>query len=137
MRKQSSSSVRIFYPKFDKEQLLERLKPRIEELEAGLPLLLVVLFGSYARGNYTVASDVDLLVVYQGRERKGAFAKVKKVLGVARLEPHVYSEDEYDEYKDLKRWMRRVTKDGIVLFAREGFEVTEGGPKRRASSRRS
>ena len=125
MRKQSSSSVRIFYPEFDREQLLERLKPRIEELEGELPLLLVVLFGSYARGNYTVASDVDLLVVYRGRERKDAFATVKKVLGLSRLEPHVYSEDEY---KGVKRWVRRVSGDGIVLFARDGFEPTERRP---------
>ncbi len=49
--------------------------------------------GSYARGNYTVASDVGLLVVYAGSAREGAFARVKKTLGIPSLEPHVYSED--------------------------------------------
>jgi predicted nucleotidyltransferase len=70
MRKRSSSSVRIFYPKFDKETLIQNLQKKIEELVGKLPLSLVVLFGSYAQGNYTVASDVDLLVVYKGKERK-------------------------------------------------------------------
>ncbi|MGQ9780086.1 MAG: nucleotidyltransferase domain-containing protein [Bacillota bacterium] len=36
------------------------------ELETRLPLRLVALFGSYGRGNYTAASNVDLLVVYRG-----------------------------------------------------------------------
>ena len=80
MRKESSSSVRIFYPKFNKEELIQKLKERIEELAGKLPLSLVVLFGSYARGNYTVASDVDLLIVYSGKERKNAFTTAKKTL---------------------------------------------------------
>jgi len=42
----------------------------LDELKERLYLLLVVLFGSYAEGNYTVASDVDLLVVYDGEKRK-------------------------------------------------------------------
>ncbi|MGQ9477637.1 MAG: nucleotidyltransferase domain-containing protein [Candidatus Bipolaricaulia bacterium] len=55
-----------------------------------LPLALVVLFGSYARGNYTtVASDVDLLIVYKGEPREGAFALVKEELALPRLEPHL------------------------------------------------
>ncbi len=56
-----------------------------------LPLDRVILFGSYARGNYTAASDIDLLVICQGLRRSNAFATVKKTLGLLRLEPHVYS----------------------------------------------
>ena len=37
----------------------------------------VVVFGSHARGTYTVGSDVDLLVIQ-------------------RLEPHLYTEAEYE-----------------------------------------
>jgi len=44
----------------------------LDELKERLYLLLVVLFGSYAKGNYTVASDVDLLVVYDGEKREDA-----------------------------------------------------------------
>ena len=58
------SSVLIFFPKFDQAELIRRLWDRMADLDEVLPLLQVTLFGSYARGNYTVASDVDLLVVY-------------------------------------------------------------------------
>lgn len=115
MPKESSSSVRVYYPQFDRQQLIRRLKEDLEALKEKLPLLLVVLFGSYAKGNYTVASDVDLLVVYEGKDRKDAFATVKKTISIPRLEPHVYSESEYEEVKET---IRKMTRDGITLFKR-------------------
>lgn len=113
MPKESSSSVRIFYPQFDKEELIRNLNRGIKELARKLPLSLVVLFGSYARGNHTVASDIDVLVIYRGKERKDAFATVKKTLDVPLLQPHVHSEEEYTRLKEL---IGRMIADGIVLF---------------------
>jgi predicted nucleotidyltransferase len=114
MRKESSSSVQIFYPKFDKKELIQKLKKKIEELAKELPLSLVVLFGSYAQGNYTVASDVDLLIIYRGKERKDAFATVRKTLDIPLLEPHVHSEDEY---RTLRSVIARMIAKGVVLFS--------------------
>ena len=115
MPKGSSSSVRVCYPQFDRQQLIQKLKEDLEALKEKLPMLLVVLFGSYAKGNYTVASDVDLLVVYEGEERKDAFATVKKTISIPRLEPHVYSESEYEA---VKQTLCEMTRDGITLFKR-------------------
>jgi len=114
MRKESSSSVRIFYPKFDRKELIQKLKKKIEELAKEIPLSLVVLFGSYAHGNYTVGSDIDLLVVYKGKERKDAFATVKKTLSISLLEPHVYSENEYEK---LRIVIAPMIAKGVVLFS--------------------
>lgn len=74
-----------------------------------------MLFGSYAKGNYTVASNVDLLVVYQGPPREDAFAVVKKVLNIPGLEPHVYSEEEY---RQVEQRIARMTEGGIVLYSK-------------------
>jgi predicted nucleotidyltransferase len=115
MLKGSSGSVRVYYPHFDKQQLIQRLREELKLLEKEIPLLLVVLFGSYAKGNYTVASDVDLLVVYEGEERKDIFATVKKTVSIPRLEPHVYSESEYEE---LKGSVYRMIENGVVLFSK-------------------
>lgn len=115
MQKESSSSVQIFYPKFDRAELIQRLQQKLGDLSKELPLLLVVLFGSYVQGNYTVASDVDLLIVYEGEGRKDAFALAKKTLDIPLLEPHVYSENEYEECGDL---IARMETGGIVLFSR-------------------
>jgi hypothetical protein len=116
MQKESSTSVRIFYPKFDRGELIQRLLPKIEALSKELPLLRVVLFGSYAHGNYTVASDVDVLILYEGEERKDAFAVAKKTLNTPLLEPHVYSEEEYKQCRDV---IARMESGGIVLFSRD------------------
>jgi predicted nucleotidyltransferase len=55
---------------------------QIEYKEESLGLLQVVLFGSYAKENYTVASDIDLLVVYRSNGEKDAYAIVKKIIGL-------------------------------------------------------
>jgi predicted nucleotidyltransferase len=115
MQKKSSSSVRIYYPKFDREQLIQKLKERLDALEEKLPLQLVVLFGSYAKGNYTVASDIDLLIVYKGQERKDAYATIKKIFSIPLLEPHVYSEDQYER---LKGNISKMIEDGVALFSK-------------------
>jgi len=78
-----------------------------------MPLKKVVLFGSYARGNYTVASDVDLLVIYQEESREDAYALVKKTLAMPLLQPHVYSEKES---REIISTLNQMTKDGIILF---------------------
>ncbi len=114
MRKESSSSVRIFYPKFDRKELIQKLKKKIEDLAKEISLSLVVLFGSYAHGNYTVGSDIDLLVVYKGKERKGVFATVKKTLSISLLEPHVYSENEYETLRSV---IAPMIAKGVVLFS--------------------
>ena len=70
MRERSSSSVRIYYPRFGRDELIERLRRCAEELSKKLPLKRVILFGSYASGRQTAASDVDVLVVYEGKRDK-------------------------------------------------------------------
>jgi predicted nucleotidyltransferase len=109
----SSSSVKIFYPKHNREQIIEAIQGAIPKLQEQLSLKLVALFGSYAKGNYTVASDIDLLIVYNGRERQDAYALCKRTLRIPRLEPHVYAEGEYGE---MKPTIDRMIKDGVVLF---------------------
>ena len=113
MRKRSSSSVRVFYPKINRKELVQILSQRLKELGTKLPLVRVVLFGSYAKGNYTVGSDVDLLIVYQGKPRTNAYAVAKEVLNVPRLEPHLYTEEEY---RKLKETIDKMSTSGILLF---------------------
>jgi hypothetical protein len=85
----------------------------LEQLKKELDILLIVLFGSYAKGNYTVASDIDLLIVYKGKERKNAYALIKKTLNLPKLEPHAYTERSY---KEMEETIKRMIDGGIVLF---------------------
>lgn len=113
MPRRSSGSVKVFYPKWSKERLVEELRSRLPGLARRLPLARVILFGSYARGNFTARSDIDVLVVYSGPRRDGAYAVVRKTLDIVGLQPHVYSEDEYD---DSRETIDRMTRGGVALF---------------------
>ncbi len=113
MRSGSSSSVRVFYPRFSRQALLDRLREVSPALRAEIPVQRVVLFGSYARGRQTAASDIDLLVVYRGPARPDAFALVKRGLKIPGVEPHVYSETEYEQNKAL---VDRMIRDGVTVW---------------------
>jgi len=116
MQRKSSSSVRIFYPRFNREELIQQLRGKLADLAKELPLSFAVLFGSYARGNYTAASDVDVLLVYSGKERPDTFAKAKRLLDIPLLQPHVYSEKEYEA---LRETIERMIAGGVLLFPDE------------------
>lgn len=121
MLRRSSGSVRVFYPKLRRAEVIAALRARIPALASRLPLSKVVLFGSYAKGNYTVGSDIDLLVVYTGEKRPDAYALVKRLLDLPRLEPHIYTQEEYQA---LSAALEKMTREGIVLY-----EAGEGGPR--------
>lgn len=108
----SFGSVRVFYPAFQRDELIERLRASMEALRTRLPVRRVVLFGSWARGRATAASDVDLLVVYADPPRADAYAIVKRTLGIPHLEPHVYAESEYARVRDV---VDRMTRAGVEI----------------------
>lgn len=60
-----------------------------------------------------MASDVDLLVVYDGPPREDAFATVKKTLPIRGLEPHVYTCEAADAQADL---LARMARNGVLIF---------------------
>lgn len=105
--------MRIFYPKLRRAEVLAQLRAGIPALASQLPLSKVVLFGSYAKGNYTVGSDIDLLLVYRGEARPDAYALAKRILALPWLEPHLYTEREYQALSTI---LERMTRDGIVLY---------------------
>ncbi|HHF98891.1 MAG TPA: nucleotidyltransferase domain-containing protein [Candidatus Aerophobetes bacterium] len=112
MQRKYSSSVRIFYPRFDRETIIKILQKKIQALKKELPVSLIVLFGSYAKDNYTAKSDIDLLVVYRGKV-KDAYTKVKKIIDIYGTQPHVYSEEEYAA---IKPTVDKMIEKGIVIF---------------------
>ncbi len=115
MQNESYNSVKIFYPEFSREELIIKINNNLSQLAEKLDLKLVVLFGSYAGGKHTVASDVDLLIVHNSPLAVDAYKLVKEILKVPKLEPHIYT---LQEYKEMKETIRKMTKDGVILFFR-------------------
>ncbi|MFA4028857.1 MAG: hypothetical protein GDYSWBUE_001239 [Candidatus Fervidibacterota bacterium] len=113
MPRKSSGSVKVFSPRYSREEVISLLRERLPKLNDKLPLRWVVLFGSYARGDYTAFSDIDLLVVYADPPRQNAFSTVVKTLSLFNLQPHVMSVSEFSEVSSV--W-ERMLRDSIVLF---------------------
>ena len=116
MPSESSRSASVSWPTWDRNDLVASIRNALPALRDALPVRRVVLFGSHATGRATVASDVDLLVVYEGPPREDAFATVKKTIPVRGLEPHVYTTKEAEAQEDL---LTRMTRKGIVVFEEE------------------
>jgi hypothetical protein len=75
-----------------------------------------VLFGSYAKGNFTAFSDIDLLVVYDDPIREDAYKIVKRTIKLRGLEPHVYS---LSEYKQIEKTIEKMIENGVVVYRKE------------------
>jgi predicted nucleotidyltransferase len=115
MQKPSSSSVRVFYPRYSRAELVEILRQRVAALAERLPLARAVLFGSWAKGLATAFSDIDLLIVYAGPPRADAYAIVWDVVNLRGLEPHVYAEAEAEAVASV---IERMARGGVDLMDR-------------------
>ena len=109
--------ARVTYPSLSKGGVVQRLKEALVVLEKKLPVARIVLFGSYATGRYTADSDIDVLVVYTGAERPDAYKLVVDCLRLPHLEPHVYTQEQFDA-------MIRVSPKFAKAIASEGIWIT-------------
>lgn len=98
MQKRSSSSVKIHYPRFTQQELVDRLAKSIRNLGGSIPLRQAFLFGSYAKGNYTVSSDIDVLIVVE-RVEPDTYRKIYRIISLPRLELLLYSSSDYLEMR--------------------------------------
>ncbi|WP_041623442.1 nucleotidyltransferase family protein [Spirochaeta thermophila] len=110
MPRKSSSTVKVFYPRYSREEVLHHIRASLPLLREALPVLSVVLFGSYAKGTNTAFSDIDLLVVYQDPPRQDAYTLVKRSIPLRGLEPHVYARSEYEQVNDV---VERMIEGGV------------------------
>jgi predicted nucleotidyltransferase len=120
MPEKFSSSVRVYYPKIKREELIELLKDGLSRLGPMLKIKKVFLFGSYATNRYTVASDIDLFIITNEKISKDiAYNELVKKMGIRRLEPHIVKESEYQILKKAgSMWIRRVENEGILVYAK-------------------
>jgi len=78
----------------------------------------VILFGSYASGKQTAASDIDILIVYGGtREKKEVYDLCWDIVDLPNLELRIYSEEEYAKLKRSRSlFVKEAEEKGIVVW---------------------
>ena len=101
------------------DEIREKVKPIAEKYG----IEKVWLFGSYARGEATEDSDVDLMISYQNLIGKfalgGVFVDFKEIL--AKDVDVVSAEALTASYATVlsKKLLKNVEKEGILLYARQ------------------
>ncbi|MGH2449246.1 MAG: nucleotidyltransferase domain-containing protein, partial [Chloroflexota bacterium] len=111
----------------DRDGMLKQIPAEVEEkiqlatrllVEAANPAR-IILFGSYARGDFDTRSDLDLLVILPGEFSN--YAETVRLYGVLShlhqaVDIVVYSEADVEERKDLRGTMlHHALKEGVVL----------------------
>ena len=110
------------------KELSQTVRQMVEDLKKiyGSHLSSVILYGSYARGDQTDESDVDIaLLLSPGHDKKmydamidcvsGRELECGKVLSVIDIDI-----DKYEEWKDVLPFYKNVRKEGIVLWKKAG-----------------
>ena len=86
--------------------LKERYKGRIKK---------IILFGSYARGDYDEESDIDILIIGDVPQREISFLSAEILLKYGEvISAIVKSEEEFEKYKNFS-FYKNVLKEGIVI----------------------
>ena len=86
----------------------------------------VILFGSYAYGNPTKDSDIDLLILKNTDKRSvDRFVEVKRIIYDPDLKisvsPLVYTPEELEEWLRMgDDFMKEIIKRGVVFYEKAG-----------------
>ncbi len=102
----------------NKESIIERIKNKVHSID---PTATVILYGSYARGDFREDSDIDLLILIDKKkitsedEIKIAYPlyDIEFDTGVI-ISPLVYSKKEW-ENRRVTPFSENVNKEGIRL----------------------
>lgn len=103
------------------QEIYERLKKISERLRKEYHAEKVILFGSYAKGDATEDSDVDILIIAPIQEP--FFDRMATVLGLIRelkkgipIEPIVLTKEEVeDRIKIGDQFVQQILEKGVYL----------------------
>jgi predicted nucleotidyltransferase len=103
----------------DKENLIKRIKDTIHKTD---PKASLILFGSYARGDFHEQSDLDLLVLIDKEEiNREDQKRIKYPLYDIEFEtgmiisPIVFSKKDWENKHRKTPFYENVSKEGLVL----------------------
>jgi predicted nucleotidyltransferase len=115
--------------RMSRHQFEEELKRIVDRLRRYQPRQ-VILFGSFARGDYHALSDVDLLIVKETEtpflERASSVLALCEGDELLPVEPLIYTPEELAQMELARNpFIEQVLREGIVIYERQS---TRGGP---------
>jgi predicted nucleotidyltransferase len=94
------------------EEIIRIITPIVEPS----PVRRVILFGSYAKGTHTPASDVDLVIDSGGQLRGMDFFALSAAMGKALpIEADIF---EQREIKPNSNMHNTIAREGVIIYDR-------------------
>jgi len=107
-----------------REEVKKVLSEIVEKLKSEYKPLMIILFGSYAYGNPTEDSDIDLLILKNTDERRvDRFVQVKRIIYNPNykipISPLVYTPKEVEERLRIgDDFIKEIIQKGTILYER-------------------
>ena len=88
-------------------------------------LVKILMYGSYARGDFDTDSDVDVAAIVKG-ERQNLQNDLKKIWDISSnleleyetiVSPTVIPFDEYEKYREDIPYYRNIEEEGVIVVA--------------------
>lgn len=125
MRERSSDSVKIKYA-LPEEKVEEIVSTYVDKLKLEIDILLAVLFGSYAKGNYSFGSDIDVLVVAEHLPEdlsKRFSLLADNELGYE-IQSFGYTRKEFDKMLEERHPLAlEVLKTGKIIYLKPSYKI--------------
>jgi predicted nucleotidyltransferase len=105
------------------QEISEAIVRYVNKVARELKPKKIILFGSFATGDFNEASDVDLIVIADWKQNFLDRIKVLLDMNEFRLplEPIGYTETEFEQMaKEGNRFIAEVTTTGKTLYAENG-----------------
>jgi len=85
----------------------------------------IIIFGSFARGDYHKGSDLDLVIVGEFKER--FIDRIGKIIELndsdLEIEAMVYTEEEFQKMIQERRpFIEQVLEEGIVVYEKKEYK---------------
>lgn len=89
----------------------------------GNQIVRILLYGSYARGDFDQNSDIDIVALVRG-ERKKLQEELRQVWDVSEeleleydtiVSPTVIPYDEFEKYKHVLLYYRMIQEEGVLI----------------------
>ena len=93
---------------------IDEIKTTIAPIVRNYPVRRVILFGSYACGNATGESDMDIIIDSDGR--LNAFDYFGIIGDIVKAVPVKVDVFELDEVKKPSKMLDSITNEGVVIY---------------------